>query len=586
MKVGIIEAPGTWHLELIEAIKPLCEVQIVTKDNQDIDIFLCYTQPEFVVTKPVYLYIDQNPYVGHIHSFFSQASPANYKYAGIILAKHLEEYITYLETVFNTPVATVPQIFIPLNYDIVANTKDAKLNIIIHQQNTNFNTTSWKALIIAEYYYLHFPEHLRTVYLFNTPEDNKQAMDMIYSLQIWKDKKMRILKSFAKGDILRFLGNEGGKTIILQNSIYESVDSFLLSAAEVFPILHTSAFLKAEKIGTHYDANDIKWAATLLRAVQSKTSKEKLETFYKKFAPDAASESLKKILKIHEKPVKINLSEVIDLADLSKPLCVSFENETNANTDFFISTLKNNGWQYAILGKDAEWKGWITRMTAYKTFLSSLAPEKIVVLTDTRGVFCVRQPDAFIGAFRSFNTPMVVSSEMFCGLTMNITPGYKNNSSLDIYWKDVVRPDRQFVNNGLVAGTAAALLAFYKFALDGGFTDDQLALSKYVDTNATRVVLDVDAKFLHTSGAGMYSGLCDVQKQSRDGPNLSELMGRGAFFLHFPCVKHSMGQKKMYTICESLLKSGVSDEFLREDMKDAAPSPPLWNCKINFNESK
>lgn len=239
-----------------------------------------------------------------------------------------------------------------------------------------------------------------------------------------------------------------------------------------------------------------------------------------------------------------------------EPLVISYcnspNNDINKNTQVYIRSLEDNDWKYMIVGAGDAWDGWKTRMTKYCEVLSTLDPNKIVIMTDARDVFCTRCPAKFLQNFKKYNKKIIVSMELFCEGDTKYDPNksYWQVTWIENYWKmyniDHDKIHRKFVNNGLVAGYVGELIKFYTWSIDNGYTDDQKALGAYVNQFPELIYADIDAELLHTSVAFVNAGLSDSAIQNTDSPSLLELAGRKSFFLHIPGLAGSRGQKLAY----------------------------------------
>jgi hypothetical protein len=260
---------------------------------------------------------------------------------------------------------------------------------------------------------------------------------------------------------------------------------------------------------------------------------------------------------------------------MDTPLVITYDNNPTETTKFFIQTLEKQKWNYKLIGEGEKWEGWVTRMNAYNAFLNTLPDEKLVILSDARDVVCLRGPKAFTKGFQSFKKDIVISMELLCCGKFNPPPGYKCTQCelLTEYWKHhniTTLPDRKFVNNGLVAGKVKALKPYFNWIIEQKFTDDQLALGKYVNAFPENVALDINAILLHTSSFGVNAGIQSIHVQKNDSPTFAELFGRGAFFLHIPgCAMK--GQAAIYEFVKRTLDAGASDERLSAPYKYKEP---------------
>jgi len=273
-------------------------------------------------------------------------------------------------------------------------------------------------------------------------------------------------------------------------------------------------------------------------------------------------------------------SKELHIDDLEKPLVLSYDNNMNENSYFYMNTLDKNNWEYIIVGQGDKWENFMTRVNSYLTFLKTLPSEKIVILTDCRDVACCRPPKAFIKAFQSFGKKMIVSMELFCEGYMDRPDNFIGEwqcVALTPYWnyheiKNL--PHRKYVNNGLICGKVIDLIHNLEWAINNNYKDDQFALGNYVNTFPERVVLDVEAKILHTSTFGFLAGLDDINIQNQDSPTFAEFFGRGAFFLHIPGLTNVKGQHSVYEFVQKIINAGINDSIMTLRYNHA--SSPDW----------
>ena len=257
------------------------------------------------------------------------------------------------------------------------------------------------------------------------------------------------------------------------------------------------------------------------------------------------------------------------------PLLITYDNKPNENTHRFIRTLKANAWDHILLGEGDVWEGWSTRMTAYRSCLTALPDDIVVVLSDARDVVCLRSPKAFLKGFASYKKDMVVCMELMCGGKFDVPDTFNCVQCVPLYkyWAFhgiAEKPLRKFVNNGLLAGTVKALRELLEWSIANEFKDDQLALGSYVNAFPDRVALDVEAHLLHTTAFGFNAGIQSIHIQKHDSPTFAELFGRGAFFLHMPGVA-GKGQGVVYDAVSKFIDDGIHDSMLREPYGYAEP---------------
>ncbi len=251
----------------------------------------------------------------------------------------------------------------------------------------------------------------------------------------------------------------------------------------------------------------------------------------------------------------------------NKPLVLTYASSETENFQIYRQTLIDNDWEFIVLGLNEEWKGFRHRMEAYKNYLLNLEnKERIIVVTDSYDVFCLRNSRNFIEAFQEFKKDMVVSMEMFAegDLYYWKNRDYYQVTELTKYWKFHKKLNtgfRQYVNAGLISGKAEEILRFYYWSIQQDYQDDQKALAEYICTFPRNVALDIDAKLLHTTNFLVDAGYHN-EYQEKDSPNLSELLGKKNFFLHVPGGQNVFkGQNYGYKLVKSIIENNTQKKF-------------------------
>jgi hypothetical protein len=262
---------------------------------------------------------------------------------------------------------------------------------------------------------------------------------------------------------------------------------------------------------------------------------------------------------------------------INKPLVVYCETDMyNENSLSFKKMLDKCGWESLSVGVGKKWNGFKTKVIEYQTFLKTLSCDKIIILSDSRDVFCLRNPITFINNISNITNiddKIIISSEMFlCGhmdwsdeqinVVKQKDPNYFwQGIHMTKYWDyyNIQPPLRKYLNSGLIVGKVENLLKALDWILNSNFNDDQLGFSEYTNTFPERVFLDANAEIFHTSGFGVNGGFYDV-KQKHDSPNLSELFGYSSYFLHVPGINGSKGQKIMYDFIKNMLDTNNVDQ--------------------------
>jgi hypothetical protein len=247
-----------------------------------------------------------------------------------------------------------------------------------------------------------------------------------------------------------------------------------------------------------------------------------------------------------------------------EPLLISYCNDnTNSNTKTFISTLDTHNWNYHILGHGEPWINFVeTRMKGYLNYLKRITnPKQIVILSDARDVFCIRNPYYFVRDFKKYQKKIVVSMELFAEGSMSYNPNqtYEQVVWIENYWNlyniDYSKVIRKFVNGGLLCGYAEDLITCFQWIIDNNYYDDQKGLGAYVNTFPDIVYADIYADLLHTSGAFLGAGTIDKNIQNQDSVTFLELTGVKPYFLHLPGLEFISAQRFVYDEIKKTLHS-------------------------------
>ena len=184
---------------------------------------------------------------------------------------------------------TLPPLWVPIflqkngNAPNYTSGTDNKRNIVILDP-------TWDALTICEKFHLKNPEALDTVYIFNTPEHRKQAMDMIHLLKIYKDKRVRIFKQLPLYDILSHFSNPqkvNNNPVVFLSPSYGYLDIAYCG----FPIVHMLPVLHTTTIGQYCETLD-QAAAAILNYTESPINTSALIDAYNPYSNTEAIEKL------------------------------------------------------------------------------------------------------------------------------------------------------------------------------------------------------------------------------------------------------------------------------------------------------
>lgn len=189
-------------------------------------------------------------------------------------------------------------------------------------------------------------------------------------------------------------------------------------------------------------------------------------------------------------------------------------------------SLVTQGYSYRILGFGDAWKGWRYRMKTYRDAMllwsESHGPTSRVILSDAYDVLFIRKAmDGLLDTFEKFNRPIVVSVEKGCGMNCGlITEWWNENKD---HAKHIVG-NNKFMCAGLIMGECKALATALTWALNKGYTDDQIGLSSYVQVFPHLVWADYKSEIFKTKQDDFY--LSEAERGQF-----------GAFALHFPSLR-------------------------------------------------
>ncbi|MFY7728210.1 MAG: hypothetical protein ACOVRN_01690 [Flavobacterium sp.] len=279
---------------------------------------------------------------------------------------------------------------------------------------------------------------------------------------------------------------------------------------------------------------------------------------------------------------------------MSNILVLSYETDlsNNINAQLFRNTLEMYNWNYKFIGDNTPWKGFKDKIIGCYTYLCENTDDNtIVVLSDSRDVFCCRTPQFFIDKISDkIDRQIIVSAELFLHGHIEWTKEKQSKVlhenphffwqgiPLDNYWSyynisNDQLPLRKYVNAGLIIGKSCNLKMALKWILDNNYTDDQLGMSNYTNIFPDRVYLDCSASILHTSTGCVNGCLYDYYIQKQDLPSFDELFGLSAYFLHLPGIAISKGQQILYKSISNLYNNSLGKSAF--DLYNLNPSNPI-----------
>ena len=262
-----------------------------------------------------------------------------------------------------------------------------------------------------------------------------------------------------------------------------------------------------------------------------------------------------------------------------KVLVVMYETNVNdPHVKSYIKTLKKHNYEYKVI-TDSKWEGFGKKIKTLETFLNTLSPEKVVIISDARDVFVSRDSKTLLSTYESMaKNKILVSTELACCESSRVAKGpnsfrHLNGTHYDANmhhsqsttkpttnqiatwvtaFKDFVEsadPDTNLQkwkwtnpNAGLYMGKVKHILELYRYMnIYENHEDDQSILSEIILQNKNKFVLDIYSNVFSSSfpwdpsSTELYGG-CYYEKDSssREGNVRNKIFKTNPFFLHFP----------------------------------------------------
>lgn len=163
-----------------------------------------------------------------------------------------------------------------------------------------------------------------------------------------------------------------------------------------------------------------------------------------------------------------------------------------SGTHNFITSATKHKWDIIRLGRHDTWDGWRFRMKLYLRYLVTCDTDEIIVLSDADDVLVLRDPTEFESKFKEFGSDIVIGSETHCG--GNCIAGA--HRSFHNYHDNKYLQSASYANAGSIVGYAKGLQALFRWELESGEQDDQIALHKYMKKHPSCISLDTKASLI------------------------------------------------------------------------------------------
>lgn len=179
----------------------------------------------------------------------------------------------------------------------------------------------------------------------------------------------------------------------------------------------------------------------------------------------------------------------------------------------FENSLKQNGYNYEILGKGEKWGGWDYRTKKYLSKLKTLDPELIVVLWDATDMLFVQHKDVLLQKFlNGYDGKVVIGAESNCctgKYTGDLVLLNTFNTNIGRY---------RFPNGGWVVGRAKDLIfVLNKIKKE---KDDQAGYLDLLIEKSDILVLDSENYFvsniLPINSNFVYKKIIDIMDNTND----------------------------------------------------------------------
>jgi len=208
------------------------------------------------------------------------------------------------------------------------------------------------------------------------------------------------------------------------------------------------------------------------------------------------------------------------------------------------------GYNVVLCGTNKKWEGWITKITSINDALKNLNQSSLCVITDAYDVLPVRNSSTLLSDYNSFNKKIIVGAETHCGSNCRKLVQYYTMNQIGTY---------NYVNGGLLMGYVSDLSTMFQNYIQGGYTDDQLALSNYIDQNPTWFYVDNNAKIFMNTVV-----IDNVTTANENIVQDASLKGLKQYFVHYPGLNTHESQQINYqnslskVLAENNMKNIVS----------------------------
>jgi hypothetical protein len=193
-------------------------------------------------------------------------------------------------------------------------------------------------------------------------------------------------------------------------------------------------------------------------------------------------------------------------------------------------------------------------MECYRDALRQVHKKQVVVCLDAYDAVCISDSVGFLETFYKYNTPILISCEPFCYLTIyNRFFQFGCCPNID-KWKiyhEIDLSEPIYVNSGCIVGYAGEIYKMFDWILEyKGFSirDDQVGVGLYMNEFPHKVQLDLEDRFVFNDNFGER-----LQLRVLENNQIEIGLPNKPYFLHFPGIKYRPDTTNYETVCSALL---------------------------------
>ncbi len=171
---------------------------------------------------------------------------------------------------------------------------------------------------------------------------------------------------------------------------------------------------------------------------------------------------------------------------------ISFANYQNKGVVNLEKTLKNQHYNYKIIGDGQEWKGFMTKCQAYSNCIATLPSKSLVAIVDAFDVLATGPSEELYDKYmQNYRGKIVYGAESM--LMSKFSP-------IDTWWKykhwNSSCTRFRYLNSGFIMGPKEALLEHYQFIFSLKINDDQICGIHFFNKYPEQCELDFEQRLV------------------------------------------------------------------------------------------